>query len=119
MIKCLNQSFNQVQKVNLSGVCALDKRLIEIGLIPDKSISQYDANLNIIKTNFTVMFDNLDVNIEVMDINGNVITNQITNNLKQGQYESAIDANSISSGLYFVRINSGAYSTVNKLMIIK
>ncbi|MCB0702533.1 MAG: VWA domain-containing protein [Ignavibacteriae bacterium] len=117
--KCLNQSFNQVQKVNLSGVCALDKRLIEIGLIPDKSISQYDANLNIIKTNFTVMFDNLDVNIEVMDINGNVITNQITNNLKQGQYESAIDANSISSGLYFVRINSGAYSTVNKLMIIK
>lgn len=117
--KCLNQSFNQVQKVNISGVCALDKRLIEIGLIPEESFSQFDANLNIIKTNFTVMYDNLDVNIEVLDINGNVITTQLSSNLKQGQYESAIDANSISSGLYFVRINSGAYSTVNKVMIIK
>lgn len=116
---CLNQSFSQVQKVNISGVCALDKRLIEIGVVPDKSISQFDANLNIIKTNFTVMYDNLDVNIEVLDINGNVITTQLSSNLKQGQYESAIDANSISSGLYFVRINSGAYSTVNKVMIIK
>jgi von Willebrand factor type A domain-containing protein/type IX secretion system substrate protein/HYDIN/CFA65/VesB family protein len=116
---CLNQSFSQVQKVNISGVCALDKRLIEIGLIPEESFSQFDANLNIIKTNFTVMYDNLDVNIEVIDINGNVVTNQSTSNLNQGHYESAIDANAISSGLYFVRINSGAYSTVNKLMIIK
>lgn len=117
--KCLNQSFSQVQKVNLSGVCALDKRLIEIGIAPDKSISQFDANLNLIKTNFTIMYDDLDVNIQVLDINGNLITSQITNNLKQGQYESAINANTISSGLYFVRVISGAYSTVNKLMIIK
>ncbi|PKL81258.1 MAG: hypothetical protein CVV25_00500 [Ignavibacteriae bacterium HGW-Ignavibacteriae-4] len=117
--KCLNQSFSQIQKVNLSGVCALDKRLIEIGVIPEKSISLFDANLNIIKTNFTVMYDNLDVNILVIDMNGNVVTNQLTSNLNQGHYESAINANSISSGLYFVRVNSGAYSSVNKLMIIK
>ncbi len=117
--KCLNQSFSQVQKVNLSGVCALDKRLIEIGVVPDKSISQFNANLNIIKTNFTVMYDNLDVNIQVLDMNGNLITEQISSNLKQGHYESAINANLISSGLYFVRVNSGAYSSVNKLMIIK
>lgn len=117
--KCLNQSFSQVQKVNLSGVCILDKRLIVIGIVPEGSVSQFDASLNIIKTNFTVMYDNLDVNIQVIDMNGNVVTSQLTSNLNQGQYESAIDANAISSGLYFVRINSGAYSTVNKLMIIK
>ncbi len=116
---CLNQLFNQVQKVNLSGVCALDKRLIEIGIFPTTSSSQFDANLNIIKTNFTVMYDDLDVNIQVLDINGNLVTSQVTSNLKEGHYESAINANTISSGLYFVRINSGAYSTVNKLMIIK
>lgn len=117
--KCINQSFSQVQKVNLSGVCALDKRLIEIGILPNESVSTFDANLSIIKTNFTVMYDDLDVYIQVIDINGNLVTSQLTSNLKEGHYESAINANSISSGLYFVRINSGAYSTVNKLMIIK
>ena len=116
---CTNNEFNSVQTANLSGVCAVDKRLIQIGILPEPSISVYNNNINMIRTEFTVMYDDLPVNIDIIDVNGNIVANKLINNLSQGRYESVMEANTISSGLYFVRVNSGAYSSTNKLMIVK
>lgn len=116
---CQNNEFNSIQKVNLSGVCALDKRLIQIGILPEASITTFNGNINMVRTEFTVMYDNLPVNIEIIDINGNRVASKYLNNLSQGRYESVLDANDISSGLYFVRVNSGSISDSQKLLIVK
>lgn len=116
---CNNNEFNSLQKVNLSGVCALDKRLIQIGILPEQSITTYNGNINLIRTEFTVMYDDLEVNFEILDLNGNLVTSKNINSLTKGRYESVIDATNISSGLYFVRFVSGAYSDTQKLMIVK
>lgn len=116
---CTNKEFSKVQNVKLSGVCALDKRLITIGIAPEPSNSQFIRNINMIRTEFTVMYDDLDVNVELFDINGNIVKSNLISNLNQGRYESVMDVSNISSGLYFIRTISGVHNDTQKLMIIK
>lgn len=116
---CTNREFTYVQNAKLSGVCALDKRLITLGISPDQTITQFNSKINMIRTEFTVMYDDLDVNIELFDINGNLVKTKLISNLKSGRYETILDASNISSGLYMVRMISGVYSDTQKLMIIK
>lgn len=116
---CPNPGYDDVQEVRISGVCAIDKRLVNFGETPVEINSSYDGNFNLIRTEFTVMLDNLASEFNIIDINGNTVLNDNINNLNQGIYEATFDASSLSAGVYFIKFNSGAFSDMSKVLIVR
>jgi hypothetical protein len=45
--------------------------------------------------------------------------NLVDGELQAGSYETTLDASSLSSGLYFYRIETPDYSNTKRLMLIK
>jgi len=116
---CPNLEYNDVQEVGISGVCAIDKRLVSFGETPIRINSSYDGNYNLIRAEFTVMFDNLSSEFNIIDINGNTVLKDNISNLNKGRYEATFDASSLSAGVYFIKFNSGAYSDMSKVLIVR
>jgi hypothetical protein len=57
--------------------------------------------------------------LEVYDINGRIITILIDDIVKAGYHTIAWNADSYSSGIYFIRIQAGDYVSIQKLMLVK
>jgi Mg-chelatase subunit ChlD len=116
---CPNPGYNDVQEVKISGVCALDKRLVNFGEQPVQIKLNYDANLNMIRAEFTVIFDNVPAEFEILDINGNRVLTENLNSLSSGRYEATIEASSLSAGVYFVKYKTGSYQDMDKVLIVR
>jgi hypothetical protein len=116
---CPNPGYDDVQEVQISGVCALDKRLVDFGETPEAISAYFDANFNMIRTEFTVIFDNVPVEFEILDINGNKVLTENLNSLLKGRYEATIEASSLSAGVYFIKYNTGSYNDMNKVLIVR
>ncbi|MBK6506301.1 MAG: T9SS type A sorting domain-containing protein [Ignavibacteria bacterium] len=59
------------------------------------------------------------VRILLYDITGKVVMNLVDEGLQAGSYETIFDASSLSSGLYFYRIETADFSNTKRLMLIK
>jgi len=59
------------------------------------------------------------VQLSVYDITGKEIIKLVNNTLKTGYYSIIFDANKLSSGIYFYRLNAGAFSQIKKMVILK
>lgn len=59
------------------------------------------------------------VALKVYDILGKEITTLVNEEKSAGSYEVKFDANSLSSGIYFYKIQAGDYSSVKKMILIK
>ena len=59
------------------------------------------------------------VRILLYDITGKVVMNLVNGELQAGSYETTLDATSLSSGLYFYRMETPDYSNTKRLMLIK
>jgi hypothetical protein len=59
------------------------------------------------------------VRILLYDITGKVVMNLVDGEFQAGSYETALDASSLSSGLYFYRMETPDYSNTKRLMLIK
>lgn len=59
------------------------------------------------------------VRILLYDITGKVVMNLVDGELQAGSYETTLDASSMSSGLYFYRMETPDYSNTKRLMLIK
>ncbi|MCI0473462.1 MAG: T9SS type A sorting domain-containing protein [Ignavibacteria bacterium] len=59
------------------------------------------------------------VSLKVYDLTGREVANLVNNKLEAGTYEYDFDGSKLTSGIYFYRINSGAYSETLKMMLIK
>ncbi|MBN8583551.1 MAG: T9SS type A sorting domain-containing protein [Ignavibacteria bacterium] len=70
------------------------------------------------KINFQVPVD-YKVTIKVYDIQGREVKTIIDNFLTAGYYTASFDGSNIASGIYFYRLNSGAYSKTLKLILVK
>ena len=57
--------------------------------------------------------------LEVYDVNGNKIETLISKLLSKGTHSIVWDANSRSSGIYFIRLAVDGYITNEKIMLIK
>jgi len=55
--------------------------------------------------------------IEIYDIAGNLMSTQVLGTLNYGKQIKSINTEGLSAGMYFVKINAGGYTTVNKLVI--
>ncbi len=59
------------------------------------------------------------VNISVYDISGKLVTELVNSELSAGKYNTAWDASSIASGVYYYKIQAGDFIEVKKMSLIK
>lgn len=61
----------------------------------------------------------VNVKLAVYDITGKEIAEMVNENLEPGSYEYSFSGHSLSSGVYFYRLNAGNYSQTLKMLLIK
>ncbi|MEO8664008.1 MAG: T9SS type A sorting domain-containing protein, partial [Ignavibacteria bacterium] len=89
--------------------------------IPKKfSIAQnYPNPFNPVTTiSYEIPVDNF-VTLKVYDITGRVVAVLVNENLTAGSYAASFNGTTLSSGLYFYKIEAGSFSVVNKMLLIK
>ncbi len=59
------------------------------------------------------------VKFTVYDILGNEVSTLINENFSAGSYETEFDGSGLTSGVYFYKIETGNYSDVKRMMLIK
>jgi hypothetical protein len=59
------------------------------------------------------------VSLKIYDLTGREVANLVNNRMEAGTYEYDFDGTKLTSGIYFYRINAGAYSETLKMMLIK
>ena len=59
------------------------------------------------------------VSVRVFNILGQLVTTLVDGNQVAGTYQATFNASSLSSGIYFYRIESGKYVAVKKMMLLK
>jgi hypothetical protein len=59
------------------------------------------------------------VSLKVYDLTGRLVTSLIDRQQPPGYYEVTFDGSGLSSGLYFVRMQAGDFSSVRKMVLMK
>ena len=59
------------------------------------------------------------VNLNVYDISGRLITRLVNMQMAPGVYNYQFDASGLSSGIYFYRLEAGKNTAVNKMLLVK
>jgi type IX secretion system substrate protein len=70
----------------------------------------------------TISFElpvNSDVKISIFDIGGKLIETLVNNKMQAGAHEVTWNASAYASGVYIYKIETGTYSEVKKMMLIK
>ena len=57
--------------------------------------------------------------LNVYDTNGRLVTTLIDEYLEPGQHTIQWDASPLTSGVYFIRLESGSFSQSQKLILVK
>lgn len=59
------------------------------------------------------------VNLKVYDVLGNEVAQLVNEKKDAGRYRVNFDASSLSSGIYFYKIQAGSFNQVRKMMLVK
>lgn len=59
------------------------------------------------------------VRLDVFDLSGRLVTHLIDRHQEAGRFQIALDAAELPAGLYFYRLNAGAFSASKKLLLVK
>ncbi|HMS64641.1 MAG TPA: YCF48-related protein [Ignavibacteria bacterium] len=70
------------------------------------------------KIKFAVPFSGF-TSLKVYDISGKEVSNLINSNIQAGTYEVLFDGSNLSSGVYFYKLESNAYSDTKKMFLLK
>ena len=81
-------------------------------------IAPNPTNATSLEVNYQLAFENQTA-IKIYNIEGNLVRTMELGNQRPGMYSRSVDIDNLSSGEYFVTIQSGTYSAIRKLMIHK
>ena len=59
------------------------------------------------------------VNMSIFNIRGQVVEVLVDRNMQAGYHNIAWNADGVSSGMYFVKVETGANAAIQKLMLLK
>jgi len=110
------------QNINFNGTFGPPTGIINpIGLTPGKyNLSQNYPNPFNPSTSvkFDVAIDGF-VSIKIFDVLGREIKSLVNDNLVKGSYEVSFNAGELSSGVYFYKMESGNFSQIKRMMLLK
>jgi photosystem II stability/assembly factor-like uncharacterized protein len=87
-----------------------------------KAFRLYDNYPNPFNPVTKIKFDlpvNSMVRLKVFDITGREVANLINGEVKAGTYEYQFNAGNLSSGMYFYKIETGSFTDVKRMVLIK
>lgn len=102
--------------------------------VEDEEVLLWDNCYNISETtNLNLEHQNLEgeipynlwqlINLDTLDLSDNLLTGQIShligNNLSKGSHQFDFNGENLSSGTYFIQINSGQNTEIRKVLLIK
>lgn len=107
-------------KINIKPVCVDDLRQFEMSDLRYKfsSVSPNPVTNNTMILNFSIAID-ARTTIKLTNSLGKLIETPLDSYLSKGQYELNINLKDISSGVYFIEIQSGPFSETQQIMISK
>jgi len=59
------------------------------------------------------------VSLRVFDINGQQVADLVNGYKTAGRYQALFDGTGLASGLYFYRIEAGAFTAVKRMLLVK
>ncbi|MCO5250803.1 MAG: DUF4397 domain-containing protein [Candidatus Kapabacteria bacterium] len=100
-----------VLELPLTNIASVDE-INEIGLLienyPNPFNDVISVNLSIEQSGF--------IQLDLVDVLGNVVSKVASQNMTEGVHTFSVDANSLNSGVYFLRIMSQGKSGISKLV---
>ena len=92
----------------------------DINIPGDISIDNiYPNPFNPITTIDFLVSSSSSISINLYDINGHLVQNVKEGYYRAGNYSETIDGSSLTSGAYFIRLETDDYSITEKLMLVK
>ena len=117
-----------VEEVQFNGVVyELSELLSSVDdLLPNKFVF-HQPYPNPFNLRTTITFDlpkNEDVNIQIFDINGRLIQKVIQSKLNAGKYSfdwkgTDLQGRHVTSGVYFIKLNTGSFESIKKALLVK
>lgn len=106
--------------INMDPYCAQNMRLLDFSSSDYgiKSVQPNPASDNNIIIDYSIAFDG-NTTLEMVNSMGLTVRKPVSTELKAGEYELTIDATTLASGIYFVRLTSGFYTETRKVVISK
>lgn len=102
--------------IELTGDCDIESRLLEIGDASSIEINNpVTAN-----TNFIVRVTNSDeLTLSLYNSFGGEVTKYESRSIQPGQYNYKLNADNLASGVYYLVLRQGRFSTMRKVVLIK
>lgn len=98
------------------GICGLHHRLIQMTSSKYSIITPQSQITDLGHLQFSLGLDG-PTRLELFDVQGNQVATLINDYLEPGEYDFRWDASSLPSGLYFYRLSSGDWETVEKVIV--
>lgn len=110
-----NIPINQITQIVQEGVGVEESETVFNNYLrlPNKVISS-----DILDVEFALSRNN-NVNIQILDIQGRILTNEALGQYSIGNFNYTINTTKLQSGTYFVRLNSGEITLLEKFVVVK
>lgn len=59
------------------------------------------------------------VRLELFDIAGKKVSDMLNENLSPGKYKYSLNGSNMNSGVYFIKLTAGSFSSVRKILLVK
>jgi hypothetical protein len=96
--------------------------VLENGIVPE-TVHLYSNYPNPFNPVTTIRFDVVETqhatSLQVFDISGRMVETLVNEKLKPGQHEMHWNATQHSSGVYFLRMDTGSFSKTQKMILLK
>ena len=111
----------KIQSVDVTGTTE-DLTMLSVTVDAPKSYAVYQNYPNPFNPTTSISFDipsRSVVSLKVFDLLGREVSTIVSGELQAGRYTRQWNATDISSGVYFYRLQAGAYSETKKLLLLK
>jgi len=99
-----------------------DSMLVEINPLSNGSFKLFQNYPNPVKNSTTIKYqlqNSSNVNLYIFDLQGKVVKTLVNEYQQEGIHEVQFDASNLQNGIYFYKLETGQYSDIKKLIILK
>jgi len=107
---------------NLGDILTSDKEIVFAETTTQNELNQNSPNpfSTNTKISFTISEPSAKVSLDIVDMNGQVVETIFKNNLmSKGYHEVDYVNNNLKDGMYFIRLNTGNFTDVKKMLLAK